>query len=337
MKAKIVMFFTLLLKMHVIYAQEAESNKVDSIVIMAISLSEEALYDARFYEAKEIVQLSYFKNFKGFKARHELLLIIQTQRIEGFMNRLYHKKTNSDDNFKQLANLLPCVGGIQEKDVLASFYVAFSNAHRSINNSDSASIYEAKALKIYKEIEMFDKVAEIQAAQISRIHLQYLDKGKKKEILELIPKYKQEIKYSSLYSKYALSYNTRHLAQIHRRQTLDYEEAIRLFKKSLQLREEIGFKPFIPASYSSLGDVYAKMNEHNIAIEMYLKAIEIACEIGFVRYQSSPYLSIGDIYLSQGDNQKATEYYVKALKSASINNFDIVIDSAIEKISRTKN
>ena len=161
-----------------------------------------------------------------------------------------------------------------------------------------------------------------------------LKEDKKQEILELIPTYQKEIEYSKVYSEYALAYNTRHLAQIHRRQTFNYKEALRLFKLSLDLRIEIGFKPFIPASYSSLGDVYMKMGQNPEAVEMYTKSSEFAEEIGFVRYQLYPNIQIGDFYQENGQVDKAFEYYLKALKLATKNNFSIGIDQSIEKMRK---
>ena len=166
--------------------------------------------------------------------------------------------------------------------------------------------------------------------------MHFLGEGNKEEILNLIPEYEQEISNAGKYSKYVLSFNTRHLAQIHRRQTLDYDKALSLFKQSLDLRKAIGFKPFIPASYASLGDVYLKKGAYDPAIEMYLKAKELADEIGFVRHQFYPYLCIGDIYWLMGHEEKATEYYTLALKSAAENNYVPGIDQAIERIRTTK-
>ncbi len=334
MKKGILISILLVFQLGVIYAQQTESSKLDSLINLALLLSEEALFDAHFTEAKKIVQLPYFNNFQGFKDKHEVQLTIQDLRIERFMNIVLQLKPTPDKNFERLSSLASFVNDIEKKELQASYFLSFSSAHRSVGNVDSALVYEAKALSIFKNAMRQDKVAEIQASQISRRHNQFLKEGKKAEILKMIPEYEQAINFSNAHSKYALSYNTRHLAQIHRRQTLNYDEALRLFKTSLQLREEIGFKPFIPASYSSLGDVYFKKGEYLRAIEMYLKATELAKEIGFVRYQTYPYLCIGDIYLKQADKEKASEYYLKALKSASINGYSTGIDNAIEKLGK---
>jgi tetratricopeptide (TPR) repeat protein len=325
---------------HSVWGQNQKDNPTDSIVSLALSLSEKALYDARFEEAKEIVKISYYKKFSGFNIQNEILLTIQNIRIDGFANIVFLKTSDNKTNFKKLSKFLSDTTEIEDKGVLSQYLLALSDAYRSIGIMDSAVMYQEKALLFYHEEKNFKKIAEIRAHDISIKHNQFLSQGNKKKILELIPKYKEEIAFSKLYNKYALAYNTRHLAQIYRRQTFDFEEALELFKMSLNLRLEIGFKPFLPASYSSLGDVYMKMNEDALAIEMYIKSSEIAEEISFVRYESYPFMQIGDIYLSNDQMEKAFEFYIKALKLASENNYSVGINQSIERIKKlnmTKN
>jgi len=312
----------------------SQESKVDSLVVLAVSLSEDALFGARFKEAKSLIEFSSFQDLTGFSPRHKILLTIQNIRINDFMNVVYAQKENPIENFERLKKLLPLAQKLDDLAIQGHYFLAFSSASRSIGKPDSSAIYESKALSIFKEINNFEEIAKIRAGNISRYHIQLFQEGKKREILELIPTYKKEIKYSQIFSKYAQAYNTRHLAQIHRRQTFNYKEALRLFKISLDLRIEIGFKPFIPASYSSLGDVYMKMGEYSKAIDMYNKSSEFAEEIGFVRYQLYPNIQIGDIYQNKGQSEKAFDYYNKALKFATENDYLIGIDQSIEKIRK---
>jgi tetratricopeptide (TPR) repeat protein len=92
------------------------------------------------------------------------------------------------------------------------------------------------------------------------------------------------------------------------------------------------FKIFLPASYSSIGDVYLKLEAYASAIRMYKKASKLAISIGFVRYQSYPHEKIGDIYLIKGNIEKALKHYKLALKYASKNNYIIGISNAKEKL-----
>ncbi|WP_242158724.1 tetratricopeptide repeat protein [Aestuariivivens sediminis] len=306
----------------------------DSIVTLTLNLSDRALYDARFEEAKNMVNLSYFKNFKDYKIEHGVLLTVQKLRIDGIANNVFNKRTNHRENLNTLLNFLPDSNKIEDTEVLGQLYFALSQAYRSNNIIDSSLIYHDKSLQIFEDHGNFEKIAEIRAYDTSVKHNMLLQRGDKAKILELIPEYEKEIKARKHYSKYILAYNTRHLAQIYRRQLLDYEKALQLFKWSLELRLEIGFKPYLPASYSSLGDVYMKMGEDKLAIAMYTESCELAEEIGFIRFQSYPNLQIGDIYLNTQKPEKAYKYYLKALKLASKNNFSLGIDQSIERIEK---
>ncbi len=318
---------------NLIYAQDPELRIVDSLVYDALLHSEEKLYRAQFNEAKEIVQLDHFNKLIGYKVHHEIMLTIQNQRVGYFMSNVYQQKFDHAKNLERLERLLPDVQIIKDKNVQGEYFMALSGAYRSSGNMDSLFIYENKAANLFQETQDFQKLAILRATRISWKHSQFLNDVKKEEILALIPEYKEEIEFSTNHSKYALSYNTRHLAQIHRRQTLNYEEALKLFQASLSIREEIGFKPYLPASYSSIGDVYAKMGKFDCAIDMYLRAASFADEIGFIRYQSIPILNIGDCYLIQNNKEKALEYYKKSIRIATENNYEPGVLQAEEKIN----
>ena len=316
------------------YSLLGQTSLEDSIVSLTLTLSERALYDARFEEAKEIVKLSYFENFKDYKIEHGILLSIQKMRIDEIANNVFNKKPNYRENLNILLKFLNDSNRIEDTEVLGQLFFTLSQVYLSNDIRDSSLIYHDKSLSIYQAGRNFEKIAEIRAHDISIKHNMLFNNGDKEQIIELIPEYEKEIESSKHYSKYVLAYNTRHLAQIYRRQLLDYEKALELFKQSLELRLEIGFKPYLPASYSSLGDVYMKMGEDDLAIEMYSESSKLAEEIGFIRFQLYPNLQIGDIYLNKQKTEKAYEYYLKALKLASENNYSFGIDQSIERIEK---
>ena len=149
----------------------------------------------------------------------------------------------------------------------------------------------------------------------------------------MIPKFREQIDFSAKHSKYALSYNTRHLANIYRIYDIEQREALKLYEESLNLREEIGFKLFIPASHYSLGLVYSNLEMYEEAIKAFKKSIELAEKINFVRYTILPYIELGNIYSAVDASEKAKEFYMKAIKAASKNRYtDKGIDQIIDKI-----
>lgn len=315
-----------------LHSQNISKNNIDNLIDIALSRSEKALYKAEFTRARETIRLANFNNSRGFNKTHEIALTIQDIRIENFQGIVYNLKANSNKNFQRLNKLFKSAILLNDKNIKGDYFLALSAAYQSIREIDSALIYRDKATQLFLDNNNFGKIAIIRSSNISRIHNSLFHEGKKSEILELIPEYKIEIKFSSIHSKYALAYNTRHLAQIYRRQTQNYQESLKLFKTSLSLRKAIKFKIFLPASYSSIGDVYLKLEAYASAIRMYKKASKLAISIGFVRYQSYPHEKIGDIYLIKGNTEKALKHYKLALKYASKNNYIIGISNAKEKL-----
>lgn len=319
------------------FQQTAKPQDFEGLVSNAIALSEKSLFDANLKEALNYVETEYFERFSSFDDSHKIQFALQRHRIRSFENILTLSRPDHTEIQRELIKFLPAVRNLKNKGIAADFYRTLSGTYRSIGDADSAITYEQMALDLYMKKGRLDKVAEIRAGLISYKNNEFLRSGRETEVLSLIPEYEKEIEFSSIHSKYALAYNTRHLAQIHLRQTRNYEEALRLFEKSLKLREEIGFRILLPASYSSVGDAHLAMENFEKSIASYGASIKLAEQIGFVRYQYYPRIRIGDIHLKKGDKKRAGEYYSQALDSARSNNFDQGIKEATDKIKLLPN
>ncbi len=335
MKNFTLVIFFLLGQYFILEAQIPDFDKLGSKVKQAIVFSEKALFNASFEKAIKKIELSKFENKDSFSDEHKIALLLQKIRIEGYRNILFLVRSNPEERINSLLPLLPAANKLENEELKAKYLLALASTYRTIGKRDSSQILENEAMHLLQQSQNHEALANLKANQISRRHNGHLAKGEKEQILALISSYQEEINYSARHSKFAQAYNTRHLAQIHRRQTLNYEESLRLFKISLALREEIGFKPFIPASYSSLGDVYIKMEAYDLAIQAYLKSAKLAHKISFARYESYPYLQIGDLYFQQGEMKKARAFYKKAMKKAQKNGFSSGLEEASEKIKKT--
>lgn len=336
MMSKFFVFLLIVCQATAIEAQKVNLNKFDVFVKNSIELSEQALYNSKFDEALHFVDYSYFENFEAYQSKHKIALTIQSIRIRSFQARLRQLSFNSDEHLSSLLNLQPIVEKLDDEILKAKFFIMLSGLYGS-KNPDLCILYETKALGLFKSKADYKSVAELQATQISRELDSYFRENKREEAIAMIQRFRKEINFSSKYSKYALAYNTRHLANIYRIYEIDHKEALKLYRQSLDLREEIGFTPFITASYYSLGIVYSNLGMQEKAISAYKESIEQAKNVHFIRYEYLPYLSIGDIYLTKENKEKAKEYYLKALKSASLNNYTNGINNAIEKINNINN
>ncbi len=320
MTSRIFIYLLIIFQFKLAIAQEPEPIHFDNFIKNAISLSEQALYQAEFEEALHFVEGSYFEQFSEYEDKHQILLTIQRIRVQFFQARLHQTPYNSDEHLSHLLGLLPQVEKMQDDLPKGKFLTLLSGLNRS-KNLDLCEQYEAQALKIFQEQADYKSLAELKATQISRELDVYFRDENKEAAIALIPKFREEIEYSSKHSKYAQAYNTRHLANIYRIYDIDQEEALKLYEQSLALREAIGFKPFIPASHYSLGEVYSNLNKYDLAIKAYTKSIELAEEIRFIRYTILPNIKLGDIYVASGNEAKAKAFYIKAMQAASKNRY----------------
>ncbi len=312
-----------------------QSTHIDSLVNQKVKRSEKALYDANFKNAYVFLELDDFKDQPNFTRQHELQLTIQRLRVEDFERRLQMKPSNPEIKLQILASFLADTSDLKP-DMLAKYFITISSAYRANKLQDVANTYKEKGRSLFIRQADYEQLAILRSLEISLTHMNHFNKGESQMVLDLIPKYREEISFSAKHSDYALSYNTRHLAQIYRRQTDDYEEALHLFNWSLDLRLKMGFKPFIPASYSSLGDVYVKMGKNKEAINMFKTAFSWAAEVGFIRYLHYPQIQIGDIYMGLKEYDKALEHYERALQVSTSNNYSEGVEEAKEKIKTLK-
>jgi tetratricopeptide (TPR) repeat protein len=326
----------LLINFQLLSTSYGQEINLDAVINTALAHSEKALYEGRLAEAKDMVAIEQFRDNEGFKINHEILLTIRKIRIERFKRNLYLKQPDVEAHLLQLKLILPDSDEVKDENILGRYYHTLAQAFGSVGKTDSARFYKEKAKAYFLRSDNFEEIAGIRASEISQKHVELLSAGDTLSVYELIPGYREEIAYSQKYSQYSLAYNTRHLAQIYLKLDLDYNESLRLFEISKNIREEIGFKIFLPASYSSLGEVYLKLNDDEEAIYWYTKAVELAQEIGFIRYESYPVLMIGDIYLKQGMVEEAGIHYSKARQTALENNYTIGIEQAEERLDKMK-
>ena len=329
---------TLLLLVHfgTLHLATSQVPDFENYISASLDLSEQALFDARFDEAFHYIDDDHFQKFEAYNAGHRALLAIQSARVGSFKARLYQSPYASGEHFMTLRGMLATVENLDTEYIKADYFVSLSSFYRS-RNLDSCIYFENRALEIFANLQDDKSAAELRATRIFRMLDTFFSKDMKSEALELIPAFREEIEFSSKHSKYALAYNTRHLANIYRIYEGDLAEALRLYQQSLSLREEIGFRPFIPASHYSVGETYLAMGKTDLAIQAYTRAVKYAGEVGFVRYTITPLIRIGDAHAQAGNAASADRYYRDALVAAAAGNYSAEgIDNLLEKLTELK-
>jgi len=324
---------------NILNAQELnQKEELDSIVNSSINISEQYLFNADFEEAGKYLNLEYFKGFKNFSSFHHISLITQISKIQLIRNTVYQKTSENKIIHQNILDLLPLIINLEEGSVYGNYLFRLGSAYLNNSERQKGISYYEKALKVVTEAGDLKSAAGIRVTTILMKLNKYRETKDKENITSLIPEFEQEIQFSlESGNQIAYAYNTRHLGSLYLNDLKNYQKAYELYDKSLKIREEIGFKPYLPASYSSIADLLVHLKDDDKAIEMYHKSIDLAEKIGFVRYQFHPRIKLGDIYKKKNDLKKAQDYYKEALKSASKNQYLSGIDEALKKLDDLKN
>jgi tetratricopeptide (TPR) repeat protein len=160
------------------------------------------------------------------------------------------------------------------------------------------------------------------------------ESGNAKAMLDMIPEFETEIEFARrAENPMALAYNQRHLAAIYREGSKELEKSLGLYQASLETRMKMGFRPLLPASYFSVGEVLADLSRTEAAIEMYKRSVTSAEAVGFRRYQFAPRIKIGELLRTEGRLSEARSYFTEALQAAESEAFQDGIGEAHRKLS----
>ncbi|NEW60814.1 tetratricopeptide repeat protein, partial [Sulfurovum sp. bin170] len=94
----------------------------------------------------------------------------------------------------------------------------------------------------------------------------------------------------------------------------DYRKALRYYKQSLKIAEEIEDKVIVSATLVHIGQIYQSRGDLDKALAYFQQSLKIAEEIEYKATVSAALSYIGLIYESRGDLDKALAYFEQSLK-----------------------
>ena len=124
--------------------------------------------------------------------------------------------------------------------------------------------------------------------------------------------YTEALQFADLYNhKLEKSYALRHLAELAAAKG-DLDAALNYALTSLALREEIGFRVYLPHSHILVGDIYLEREDSESALINYQNAQALAEEMGIKNALILSLLETGNIQLVQEDTVLARENFQQA-------------------------
>lgn len=105
----------------------------------------------------------------------------------------------------------------------------------------------------------------------------------------------------------------------------DTKEALKLLKRSLLIRKEIGNKYFLGQTMNRLGIVYLRKGMLDESLAYYIRGLEYTKSYENKDFQAIINMNIGTIYKNQGKLNKSLENYIKSLNlSREVDNKNMI-------------
>jgi tetratricopeptide (TPR) repeat protein len=137
-------------------------------------------------------------------------------------------------------------------------------------------------------------------------------------------------RYGHLYEK---TEPARHFA-FHAMMKGNLNQALTWALEALSLREESGFRPYLPLDHLLLSDIYMKLGDESNALIHTQRAYALAEEMGYKRALTSALISLGDIQAAQKEDKQAKTNYEKALELAQELRLPMSIAKASDRLER---
>ncbi len=284
--------------------------------------SEQLFIDGRFEKAQAILDSVAMITTKKMQPAIRLLIASQSSKIGVFQGIMSRDRTKYENALAILRPHRKVLSDVHHARVRANFTLALGYAH--LFNTHISPAYRDTSIVQFREanllyIEARDLAGQALARALE-IMLRFTRQRANKDMegmLDLIPEFEAEIAFShQARDPIALAYNQRHLAAIYREAANELDKALNLYQASLETRLQMGFRPFLPASYFSVGDVMEDLGKIEPAIDMYEKSMKAADRVGFHRYQFNSRIKLGELLQKVGKLTLARSHYEDALQVA---------------------
>lgn len=286
------------------------SEKTNHIVEQFLEYARYYHFEGKLEEAINILD-------KGVDFLDELEADVEdTVRLLAYKGRIQTVKsfiTNKDYNssVETLISAEKMLKDVEDKLIVSDVFnnMGFALYARKYN-TDEGSYEEAldyleKGLKIRSDIEDKQRLAE--SFIYAGIVYERLEKP------QTARKYYQRADSISSLNGYKLeeSYAKRHLAFIFLADS-ELNKSLDYFTQSLRLREEIGYKVYLPFSYLTVGMVQGAKENYKDALSSFQRAESAAQEIGAKRVTVLIYINMGEVLTRMSNISEAKKKLLEA-------------------------
>lgn len=101
-----------------------------------------------------------------------------------------------------------------------------------------------------------------------------------------------------------------------------YDEAIKNYKKAIEVNKELGALKETGINFNNLGVVYEKSEQYQQSVNSFNSALDLANKLNEKERIAMQNNNIGQIFLTIGEYEKANEYFDKALETCENNDLE---------------
>lgn len=130
-----------------------------------------------------------------------------------------------------------------------------------------------------------------------------------------------------------LSYLERHLAAIAQERG-DLDGALAAFRRSLALREQAGFRIYVPPALLAIAEVLLARRDRVEAADTYRRALREAEAVNAHRFVLDAHVALGGLAEAAGDRASARTHYQAALAAAAAAGNEVEAASLRERLER---
>jgi serine phosphatase RsbU (regulator of sigma subunit) len=204
--------------------------------------------------------------------------------------------------------------------LFGAFFLPFQNHSQIKNLIDSANYYRKH--DVHKGTKFADSALKLshKTGNTGQLCEAYLLSG---QLLHDQSRYKQALDRYAEAEKYANQNGNKLLvASVYNNMALSFErlgnfdKALALHSKALNLRSEMQSRPEIGASYQNIGSLYFYAGDFNKALQNTQKALEIFESLHDLKLTGEVSLNVGAIYFNMFKDSLALQYMKKALSIA---------------------
>lgn len=195
-------------------------------------------------------------------------------------------------------------------------YSTLANTHASMGNYQVALRQQKKALQY---IEPTDSTSYY--AVLSNIAVTYNSIGKPDSSLYLYLKAYDYFERTGQLAQQAIS--TGNIAELYRSDLMEYEKAIKHFRKSNALAEEANLPSALIRNYGNMALAFMSMGKPDSAKVYIERSAELRMGVGDVGGMASMYYAMGNLSLDKGQYANAIANYSEAIAISKEHGIDI--------------